>query len=77
MRNNVTIFTATKDNEVLLVDTNLKSFVTRLGQAAPHYNTLYKNFEKAAKYIYGNLCLQKHSADQNDGIVMSAASPAL
>ena len=62
MRNNITIFTVSKENKVLFLETNLTDFLKgfeKIEANAPHYNTLYKNFANADIYIKGDYCFQK------------------
>jgi hypothetical protein len=70
------IYTVTKDNEVLVVSTNLSDLMVRLenaGMVAPHYNTLYKNFQKENKYIYDGVCYQKFVVERNVETNVSSA----
>ena len=78
MRNNITIFTVSKENKVLLVESNLKDFLKefeKIEANAPHYNTLYKNFAKEDIYIKGDYCFQKFSAEDKNDTVLTSANP--
>ena len=78
MRNNITIFTVSKENKVLFLETNLTDFLKgfeKIEANAPHYNTLYKNFAKEDIYIKGEYCFQKFTAEQINEVVLSSANP--
>lgn len=78
MRARTTIFTVTKNNKVLLVESNLKDFLKefeKIEANAPHYNTLYKNFAKGTDYVKDEYCFQKFSAEQKIDTDFSSANP--
>lgn len=71
-------FTASKDGQVVLVDTNLSSFIRRLpevGLVAPHRNTLDNNFADGNKYEVGGVLFQRLIAGRNDDFIASQANP--
>ncbi len=75
MRANV--FTVTKDNKVLFVESNLKDFLKGFGlieSNAPHYNTLYKNFAISNVYEKDGYCFQKFTVEQINEFVLSSAN---
>lgn len=68
MRNNVTIFTVSKNGKVVLVGTNLSKLLSDFNTIeidTPHYNTLYKNFTRTNEYIYKDYCFQKFTTSTN------------
>lgn len=71
-------FTASKGGYVILVDTNLSSFIRRLpevGLVAPHRNTFDNNFADGNKYEVDGVIYQKLTAGRNDDFIVSQANP--
>lgn len=78
MRAKTNIFTVSKENKVLLVDTNLVDFLKEFGKIeanAPHYNTLYKNFAKGNDYSKDGYNFQKFSSEQKADAGLSSENP--
>lgn len=78
MRARTTIFTVTKDNKVLLVESNLKDFLKefeKIEANTPHYNTLYNNFAKGNDYSKDEYYFQKFSAEQKIDTDLSSENP--
>ncbi len=70
-------FTASKDGYVILVDTNLSSFIRRLpevGLVAPHRNTFDKKFAISNIYEVDGVLFQRLPAGQNDDFIASQAN---
>lgn len=78
MRAKTNIFTVTKANKVLLVDTNLVDFLKgfeKIEANAPHYNTLYNNFAKGKDYEKDGYYFQKFSSEQKIDTDLSSENP--
>ena len=79
MKKGATFYTASKEGEVIMVDTTLKGLTDRLAEAnlvAPHYNTIYNNLNNGSKkYIYEDFLFQKLTAGLNDEFIDSQANP--
>lgn len=79
MKKGATFYTASKDGQVVMVDTTLKGLLDRLKMddlVAPHYNTIYTNLNAGAKmYTYEEYLFQKLTAGRNDDFIDSQANP--
>ena len=79
MRNDITIYTATKGNKVILVRTNLSEFLRDLvvlESKVPHRNTIDKNFAKSDDFVINDdCCIQKFLPEQKIDTDLSSENP--